>query len=74
MFTDLPETKPYKDKGKLKAIALSTSVQLALVAAIIFIQMVMPEKLGEFRLRVKVISGPPLLVEPAVEATVKPYP
>src|SRR2546427_12396121 len=50
MFEDLPETTPYKNKGKLRAIAFSASVQAALVAAIIFIQMVMPEKLGEFQL------------------------
>ena len=50
MFENLPETAPHKSKGKLKAIAVSASVQAALVAGIIFIQMVMPEKLGEFQL------------------------
>src|ERR1051326_8166471 len=50
MFEDLPATKPYTYKGKLRAIAFSASVQVALVATIILIQMVMPEKLGEFQL------------------------
>ena len=50
MFENLPETIPNKGKRKLRAIAASASVQAALVAGIIFIQMVMPEKLGEFQL------------------------
>src|SRR5436305_15130572 len=50
MFDDLPETIPHKQKGKLRALAFSAFVQVVLVSAIILIQMVSPEKLGEFQL------------------------
>jgi protein TonB len=50
MFDDLPETIPQKQKGKPRAIALAALIQVVLVSTIILIQMVMPEKLGEFQL------------------------
>jgi protein TonB len=50
MFDELPETIPLKHKRKPRAIAVAALIQAALVSSIILIQMVMPEKLGEFQL------------------------
>src|SRR5438445_8476885 len=50
MFDDLPETIPQKNKKKPRAIVLAAGIHVVLVSAIILIQMVMPEKLGEFQL------------------------
>ena len=50
MFDELPETIPHKQKRKPRAIAAAALIQVGLVSAIILVQMVMPEKLGEFQL------------------------
>ena len=68
MFENLPETTPNKGKGKLRAIAVSASVQAALVAGIIFIQMVMPEKLGEFQLLTTLYMASPPPPPPPLSA------
>src|SRR5713226_7273366 len=50
MFDNLPETIPQKNKKKPRAILLAAGIHAVLVSTIILIQMVMPEKLGEFQL------------------------
>src|SRR5436305_13775892 len=60
MFDDLPETIPHKQKGKLRAVAISAFVQVVLVSGIILIQMVSPDKLGEFQpLTTLYMAAPP---------------
>ena len=53
MFDQLPETLPHKDKKKLEAFGAALTLQVALVAGLIVLQMAMPEKLGEFHLLTK---------------------
>jgi protein TonB len=50
MFEQLPETIPHKNKRKFEAFAGSFALQVVLVVGIIVLQMVTPEKLGEFQL------------------------
>jgi protein TonB len=59
MFDNLPASNPQKNKKKPRAIALAAAIQVALVSAIIVIQMVMPEKLGEFQLLTTLYMAPP---------------
>jgi periplasmic protein TonB len=68
MFDDLPETIPHKQKGKPRAIALAALIQVVLVSAIILIQMVMPEKLGEFQLLTTLYMAAPPPPPPALSA------
>ena len=50
MFDELPETIPHRQKRRARTIGLSALLQVGLVSAVIFAQMLMPEKLGEFQL------------------------
>jgi hypothetical protein len=73
MFDELPETIPHKNKKKLRAIAGTATVQVALVATIIVVQMAMPEKLGEFQLLTTLYMAPPP-PPPAPAVSAKPQP
>src|SRR5437870_10748636 len=59
MFDDLPETIPHKHREKPRAIAIAALIQVVLVSTIILIQMVLPEKLGEFQLLTTLYMAPP---------------
>ncbi len=59
MFQDLPETIPHKNRKKLRAVAAAAGIQAVLVAAIIVVQMAMPEKLGQFQLLTTLYMAPP---------------
>src|SRR5882762_763444 len=65
MFDDLPETIPQKNKKKPRAIVLAAGIQVALVSTIILVQMVMPEKLGEFQLLTTLYMAAPPPPPPA---------
>src|SRR5213594_379238 len=77
MFDELPETIPHKSKKKVRAIAGAAAIQVVLVAAIIVVQMALPEKLGEFQLLTTLYMAappppPPLSISKAPEP--KPHP
>ncbi len=77
MFDDLPETIPQKNKKKPRAILLAAGIHVLLVAGIILVQMVIPEKLGEFQLLTTLYMAappppPPLSISKAPEP--KPHP
>jgi protein TonB len=59
MFDELPETNHAKNEKKAKAILTAAIIQVVLVCTIILIQMVMPEKLGEFQLLTTLYMAPP---------------
>ncbi len=59
MFDQLPETNPSKNKKRPRAFLAAALIQLALVAAVIVIQMAMPERLGEFQLLTTLYMAPP---------------
>src|SRR5438105_425382 len=65
MFDNLPETIPQKNKKKPRAIVLAAGIHVVLVSAIIVIQMVMPEKLGEFQLLTTLYMAAPPPPPPA---------
>src|SRR5437879_13407748 len=66
MFDNLPETIPQKNKKKPRAILLAAGIHAVLVSAIILVQMVMPEKLGEFQLLTTLyMAAPPPPPPPA---------
>jgi protein TonB len=65
MFDNLPETIPQKNKKKPRAIVLAAGIQVVLVSAIILVQMVVPEKLGEFQLLTTLHMAPPPPPPPA---------
>jgi periplasmic protein TonB len=50
MFDQLPETNPSRNNKKLRTFAAAVFLQAVLVAGIIVLQMVMPEKLGRLHL------------------------
>ena len=68
MFDELPATNPHKQKRKVRAIASAALIQVGLVAAIIVVQMVMPEKLGEFQLLTTLYMAAPPPPPPALSA------
>src|SRR5437667_7701750 len=73
MFDDLPETIPHRSTKKPRAIVLAASVHVVLVSAIIVVQMVMPEKLGEFQLMTTLyMADPP--PPPPLSAAPQPKP
>ncbi len=59
MFEQLPATIPHKDNRKLEAFGAAIALQAVIVAALIIIQMAMPEKLGEFQLITTLYMAPP---------------
>ena len=65
MFENLPETIPQKSKKKPRAIVLAAGIHVVLVAAVIVVQMVMPEKLGEFQLLTTLYMAAPPPPPPA---------
>src|SRR5690349_14266907 len=65
MFDNLPATNPQKNKKKPRAILAAAGIQIVLVSAIILVQMVMPEKLGEFQLLTTLYMAPPPPPPPA---------
>src|SRR6266850_1788380 len=62
MFENLPETIPQKSKKKPRAIVLAAGIHVVLVAAVIVVQMVMPEKLGEFQLLTTLYMAAPVTI------------
>src|SRR2546425_7905885 len=65
MFDNLPETIPQKNKKKPRAILLAAGIHAVLVSTIILVQMVMPEKLGEFQLLTTLYMAAPPPPPPA---------
>jgi protein TonB len=65
MFEQLPETNPVRNNKKLRAFAAAGLIQVVLVSAIIVIQMVMPERLGQVRLLTTLYMAPPPPPPPA---------
>jgi protein TonB len=59
MFEQLPETNPARNAKKRKAFLAAAVIHVVLVAGIIFIQMAMPERLGEFQLLTTLYMAPP---------------
>ncbi len=59
MFEQLPETNPVRNNKKLRAFVVAVLIQAVLVTAVIAIQMVMPEKLGQLRLLDTLYMAPP---------------
>lgn len=59
MFEELPETIPLKNPKRRKAIVAAAGIHVVLVATIILVQMVMPEKIGEFQLLTTLYMAPP---------------
>lgn len=77
MFDQLPETNPVRNPKKKKAFLAAATVHVFLVAGIIFVQMAMPEKLGEFQLLTTLYMAsppPPPALEPAPEPVRKAEP
>ena len=72
MFDQLPETTPNKNTKKFRAFAAAFALQAALVAVLIIVQMVMPEKLGQFELMATLHMAPPLPPPPAAPTSVAP--
>src|SRR5262245_61333789 len=72
MFDQLPETTPNRNPKKFKAFGAALALQAALVAVLIIVQMVMPEKLGQFELIATLHMAPPLPPPPAAPVTVAP--
>src|SRR5215831_536855 len=70
MFDQLPETTPNKNTKKLKAFGAALALQASLVAVLIIVQMVMPEKLGQFELITTLHMAPPLPPPPAAPISV----
>jgi hypothetical protein len=73
MFEQLPETIPHKNKRKLETFGAAFAFQAVLVAALIVLQMAMPEKLGEFQLLTTLYMAPPP-PPPAVPLSAAPKP
>src|SRR5215813_13293102 len=59
MFDQLPETISHRNKRKIEAFGAALSLQVALVAGFILIQMAMPEKLGHLQLLDTLYMAPP---------------
>jgi protein TonB len=74
MFEELPETNPPKNKKKSKAFMAAALLQVALVSAIIVVQMAMPAKLGEFQLLTTLYMAPPPPPPPPPPAPAGPPP
>jgi len=73
MFDELPETIPHKNPKKLKTFAFAAGLQVVLVTILILIQMVVPEKLGQFQLLSVLYMAPPP-PPPAPAASAAPAP
>src|SRR5262245_22269167 len=65
MFDQLPETIPYKNKRKFKVFGAAFAMQAVLVAGLIIVQMMLPEKLGQFQLIPTIYMAPPPPPPPA---------
>src|SRR5215475_12239490 len=72
MFDQLPETTPNKNTKKFKAFGAAFALQAALVAVLVILQMVMPEKLGQFELISTLHMAPPVPLPPAAPISVAP--
>ena len=59
MFDQLPETYRSKNVKRVKAVVAAAAFQVALVAAVVLVQMALPEKLGEFQLLTTLYMAPP---------------
>src|SRR5262245_34494483 len=72
MFDQLPETTANKNTKKFKAFGAAFALQAALVAVLIIVQMVMPEKLRQFELITTLHMAPPLPPPPVAPPSVAP--
>src|SRR4051812_35830495 len=59
MFDQLPETNASPKRSRRKAMLAAALIQVLFVSTLILIQMVMPEKLGQFQLISTIYMAPP---------------
>jgi len=72
MFEQLPETNPRPSPNRRKAMLVAACIQVVLVSTLILVQMLMPERLGQFQLISTIyMASPPLPAPPPPAAAVK---